>query len=87
MPVVTELTQTCEACPAQWSGRTDDGCHVYIRYRWGRLECGIADTRTSAVVGRVHVADIGGEYDGYIDEAQMVTALSGVLRFDMDATP
>lgn len=84
LPRVTELTQTCESCPAQWQGRTDDGKFVYIRYRWGKLECGVADTLHDAVLGRTHIASLGDEYDGYIDEAQMTAALSGVLHFDME---
>jgi len=35
--VVKEITQTCFACPSQWSGTTEDGKEIYIRYRWGCL--------------------------------------------------
>lgn len=34
---VVEVTKTCEACPAQWEGVTDDGRSVYVRYRHGYL--------------------------------------------------
>lgn len=37
MIVVSKLTKTCPASPAQWSGVTDKGEEVYVRYRWGYL--------------------------------------------------
>ena len=33
--VITKIIETCSACPAQWSARTDDGRYVYIRYHSG----------------------------------------------------
>lgn len=32
---ITEIEQTCSACPSQWEGKTSSGEYVYIRYRWG----------------------------------------------------
>lgn len=37
------LTNTCTACPAQWSAWTPDGRYVYIRYRSARLTVEIID--------------------------------------------
>jgi hypothetical protein len=34
---ITQLTRTSFACPSQWSGLTDDGRHLYIRYRHGNF--------------------------------------------------
>ncbi len=34
---VTEIENTCSACPAQWGGRTEAGDWIYFRYRWGGL--------------------------------------------------
>lgn len=82
IPRVVSLEQTCDACPSQWQGRTDTGEFVYIRYRWGNLECGIADTERDAVLERETIATLGDGLDGYIDEAQMMEALAKVLRFD-----
>lgn len=31
------LVKTCEACPAQWDGVTEDGRKVYIQYRYDHL--------------------------------------------------
>jgi hypothetical protein len=39
---VASLTKTCDACPAQWEGRTDKGEDVYIRYRWGSLRVDVS---------------------------------------------
>ena len=53
MIVVTEIVQTCGACPSQWEGKTADGRHVYVRYRYGFLQVGIGatlDETVSAVV-------------------------------------
>lgn len=74
-PLVTELRRTCYACPSQWEGATEDGEHVYIRYRWGFL---------SASVGKddVYGGKHGDSLDGNMSDADMMKALSGVLRFD-----
>ncbi len=37
MITVVSCEQTTTACPTQWEGRTDDGQHVYARYRGGRV--------------------------------------------------
>lgn len=34
---LTSFNKTCEACPAQWEGRTTKDEPIYIRYRWGYL--------------------------------------------------
>ena len=47
--VVTELRKTCDACPSQWEGRTADGRHIYIRYRFGDLSFGTGESFESAV--------------------------------------
>jgi hypothetical protein len=46
---VTELAQTCGACPSQWEGRTRDGGHIYVRYRHGQLRIGVGATESDAV--------------------------------------
>lgn len=35
--IITEITQTCGACPASWEAKTVDGKSLYIRYRYGHL--------------------------------------------------
>ena len=38
MTKVRNLRMTCPACPSQWEGRTPDNQHLYIRFRWGKLQ-------------------------------------------------
>ena len=38
----TKIVETCGACPAQWSGRLEDGRELYIRFRWGHLRAEVA---------------------------------------------
>lgn len=73
-PLVTELRRTCFACPSQWEGATEDGEHVYIRYRWGFL---------SATIGKddVYGDRHGDSLDGNMSDADMMKALSGVMGF------
>jgi hypothetical protein len=47
--VITEIIQTCGACPAQWEGKTADGRYVYIRYRHGVGRIGFGATLDDAV--------------------------------------
>ena len=84
IPLISELTQTCEACPSQWEGRTFDGRHVYIRYRWGKLCMGIGDTPDKAVESAMTdgvCKIIGDEYDGMLSTGDMMRALVDVVDF------
>lgn len=82
-PRVILLDQTCTACPSQWEGRTDDGRHVYIRYRGGWLSAGIAATIDEAVrTDTFFGTNIGTEFDGWMDEATM-RRLVTVFDFDL----
>lgn len=62
---VVSLYHTCDACPSQWEGRTSDGKHIYVRYRWGHLTAGVAETSDDAVSQRNFI-DIthGDPFDG-----------------------
>lgn len=57
---VSDVHQTCQACPSQWEGITGTNLPIYARYRFGRLtveldELCIFDT------------EIGDSLDGIID--------------------
>jgi len=52
---ITELRKTCNACPAQWEGKLDDGRAVYIRYRWGVLTIDAGDTIDEAIAGQHNI--------------------------------
>lgn len=73
-PLVVELNRTCHACPSQWEGQTEDGKHVYIRYRWGFLS---AQVGTENIYGASH----GDSLHGEMSNEDMMKALSSVLRF------
>ena len=78
------LRQTCGACPAQWEGKIKDGRMFYIRYRWGYLALEISDKATDDVMDAVGGTEIfgeqiGGEYDGFLDELKMKNLTSKVV--------
>lgn len=74
--------QTCIACPAQWEFKTDDGEHVYIRYRGGAFAARIGPDRDSAVGGELLVfGDIGDSFDGYMETEQMEDLLKERVEF------
>ena len=81
MITVADLKQTCESCPSQWEGRTDDGQFIYIRYRWGSLEYGIGESLRKAVLQRRTVGVPGGQFEGTMPTATMKAAMTGELEF------
>lgn len=48
---VATIERTCEHDPAQWEGKTEDGAHVYARYRHGVLRVSVARDWWHAVRG------------------------------------
>ena len=72
---VVELQQTCEACPSQWTGRTDDGKWIYVRYRYGWLSIRVAegDDVYAAVNGEeVFGKECGEDLDGWMTLAELI---------------
>jgi len=67
------LRQTCEACPSQWEGYTDNHEPVYIRFRWGYLSVSIDDKE---IFGKY----IGGEYNGTLSFEELKQKLEGKLE-------
>jgi len=56
---ITELKQTCTACPSQWEGKAEDNSHFYARYRWGTLRVELEQ--------RVMITkQIGDDLDGHL---------------------
>jgi hypothetical protein len=53
--IISDIQQTCPACPSQWQGHLKDGRPIYIRYRWGELS--------------LHVGPIGGTIDDAVGNA------------------
>lgn len=85
MEILKRLTQTCEACPSQWEGFTQDDKPVYIRYRWGCLTIQIGDiggTIANAVRSPdVLCKQIGNNVDGSMGIGEVVRHAKGILDF------
>lgn len=66
--VITDLVQTCGACPSQWEFTTDDFREAYVRYRHGYLSVRVGKkVGDSGVEGFEILGErIGGKHDGVI---------------------
>lgn len=71
---VKTIRQTTGACPAQWEGEGMDGEDIYIRYRWGMFRIYINDEM-------IFQLSYGNEYDGMIDQEQMIEFAKDHLDF------
>ena len=80
-PTITELRMTCGACPSQWEGRTADGRHVYIRFRWGELTAGISDSLDEAIGHDVYAENLSDAFDGTMSTEEMQRNLRDVFEF------
>lgn len=89
MRKVVELVKTCEACPAQWEGKTDDGKFVYVRYRHGGLSIGFGRTISRAIFAS-HLAmndkfQLDGKYDGEMELSELKALTAGEIEWpDVD---
>lgn len=63
---ITKLIQTCTACPSQWSGETDKGEEVYIRYRHGYLYIEVNGER-------IFERSYGDKLDGFMPYDELTT--------------
>lgn len=74
---LSDLTKTCDSCPAQWEGVAVDGRPVYVRYRWGGLTISIAEVGDDPVGGQTLASlDIGDGLDGVLSERQLQEAVN-----------
>jgi hypothetical protein len=55
---VSSLTQQGNCCPAQWSGETEQGLYVYIRYRWGQLTVEVGESSETLFTDGELILDI-----------------------------
>ncbi len=74
--VITNIVQTCGACPTQWEATLDSGHMLYIRYRWGYLSIRISPKKTKDIYKAVGGEEIYGEqlgdgYDGCLSDAEL----------------
>ncbi len=83
---VKKVVKTCEACPAQWEGITDDNRQVYVRYRWGCLSIGMGskdDMSEYAAVDGEEILSIkhGRNLDGTLEYSGMKCLSAGIVEF------
>jgi hypothetical protein len=84
MTKVKSITKTCDCCPTQWEGITEDDKGIYIRYRWGYLSVrvgrkgkGILD----AIGGKeLYGKQIGEEFDSILTYDQLVKEVKTKLN-------
>jgi hypothetical protein len=86
MIVVKEIEQTCEACPSQWEGYSDDGRSIYVRYRWGFLSVRIGSPGDKSEFAGVRGKEIlhkklGDSYHGFLSYEDLVKAASEIIQF------
>ena len=71
---IKTIIKTCDACPAQWSGKTECGKYVYIRYRHGYFRAEIDEDVVTA-------ADTGDPLDGWMSDESMQEMTAEVFDF------
>lgn len=76
--VIIKVIETCDACPSQWSARTDDGRYVYIRYRHGNFRVDVDDDNK---MEEYFISELGG--DGVLSFEEMQRRTEGLLDFSM----
>ena len=86
MVKVKEIVNTCDSCPAQWEGITDDNRQIYVRYRWGCLAISIGEmgdmSEFAAVRGEeILFVDRDDEYHGTMEYSELKTLSAGVVDF------
>lgn len=78
--VITDLVQTCGACPSQWEFTTDDFRQAYVRYRHGYLSVRVGrKVGDSGVEGfEILGKKLGNEHDGVISWEGVMEWLSKI---------
>ena len=74
VPVVKMIQCTCDACPTQWEGYTEDDVYVYIRYRYGTLSLSLDNEQ-------VFSKSIGTGLDGMLSREEIAWELKEELDF------
>ena len=83
---IQEITKTCESCPAQWEGKTDEGKTVYIRYRWGELTIQVSPEPSNNIYEAVNGVEVinkqlGDSLNGYLTYDELKNATAGIIEF------
>lgn len=77
---VKSLRMTTDFCPTQWEGETEDGCPIYIRYRWGHLSVYIAEKGKDPVVDGQQVISkyVGSRWCGVMSNSELKKAIKEI---------
>ena len=83
MTKVIKIIKTCEGCPAQWEGRTDDNRGVYVRYRWGNLTVSVSTDEADAVSGpNIYVQKVGESgWEGEMSYEELKAITAGEIEW------
>lgn len=74
---VTKCVQTCDSCPAQFEGATDDGRFVFAHYRYEYFSCDVGatvDAAVEATLGRPMFGEEHEEFNMSYDDLKRWTA-------------
>lgn len=87
---IVTLIKTCNAVPAQWEGRTDTGADAYLRYRGGHFSVRIGPNILAVDAtpqawddALVYEAELGGMFDGSMDDDELRAALPPWITIDL----
>lgn len=83
---IQKLINTCESCPAQWEGKTDEGKMVYIRYRWGNLSVRISAEQSNDIyeaVGGIEIFNqqLNDNLHGWLSYEELKTITADIIKF------
>jgi len=87
---VVKLKNTCEVCPSQWEGVTDNNEPIYIRFRWNILSVRIGKKGVDiedAVRGQIIFSKDSvtyNEYQGYMNYMQLRYLTRKILTLPND---
>ena len=77
---ITEIIETCSACPSPWEGKLEDGRHFYARFRFGYLSFSVGSSVDDAVMGEeVYGRKVSDGLDGVMSMDDMMRHVGAVL--------
>lgn len=78
---ISTVNQTCERNPSQWEAVTEDGIHIYVRYRWGCLSIGSGKTMDDAVENKNNLFErpLGDRLDGWLEYDKLREVTAGLI--------
>jgi len=83
---VNKIVKTCDFCPAQWEGITDDNRQIYVRYRLGTFSIKLGnpnDMEPFAAVNGTEVlrTDYGEELGGTMTYSELKELAKVYVQF------